>query len=495
MAGIGIDDLIGDSFRARHLRDQVAAMVAAGHLDGALCLQAARLCLACGNPARAGWFLAVGLGAGGATEDWCEPVSLALAAAGPATPPEVFRSLDRLAGPAHWRLMQVAVEGLARRHPLPALPAEPADGESLLGLCLARSVLAGDLAAATEVGGRLSLLPRLKRWSHQALGKLAAMQGDLAGAEARFRAGLAADGEALRTWGDLAAVLFCQGREREAREALSRSFVGRPEDSDDPRQQAWRDQLAQAMRDGLRDGGEAGRIGAALNYTHPDRLRRYWDAHREEAGEENGLRTVSAFTNDFMFGRIDALLAAHPEVAKVVNYGTLCGAREAAFARRHPARLIAGYDISEEATALNRQVFTAPNLAFESDLGHLAARLGERPGDSLLAHCRTLDIMFPAAVRDLYAWCRGAGVRFVLSAEYFAARIATFDYPDFAADPVDTVQWEGIVMIHDIPRLLAESGYRVRETSFHPLPLLVSASGEGLQPAQLIQYVLAELIL
>jgi len=109
-----------------------------------------------------------------------------------------------------------------------------------------------------------------------------------------------------------------------------------------------------------------------------------------------------------------------------------------------------------------------------------------------MTHCRTMDIMFPEALRNVYRRCRAMNLDFILSAEYLGASILTLDYPDFTKETVDTVIWEGIVMIHDIPKILKEEGYRIISTEYRPIPLLVSAGGEGLQPCQLIQLVLAE---
>ena len=99
--------------------------------------------------------------------------------------------------------------------------------------------------------------------------------------------------------------------------------------------------------------------------------------------------------------------------------------------------------------------FTRPNLRFEHDLGRALA--GGR-GETLLTHCRTADVMLPGAVRALYRAAFEAGVRHVLAAEYYCLCVPRMAFPDFANQPVDTVHWDGILMVHNYPKLLAESG-------------------------------------
>jgi len=80
----------------------------------------------------------------------------------------------------------------------------------------------------------------------------------------------------------------------------------------------------------------------------------------------------------------------------------------------------------------------------------------------------------------------------VLAAEYFSLSFATLNYPDFKSNPVDTAHWDGILMIHNYEKIFPETGYRILESKFLPLPLYVSATGEGRHSAALIQVVLAE---
>lgn len=497
MSGLSIEDILGDSPAAEALRGELPAMVASGAVDGAFCLNAARLCLSRRQAFKAATFLSPLL----AHDPIDEPTRATLSAvvltalAGPVdgnpTLGLLFSAVDRMSQADHWRAMQTLALELARRpeaaHALSGSTCL-AGSESYQAARLAALAFAGDLEAAAA----LSFPAAPKAWSFQAQAKLAALRGDLEGAAAGLEAGLEDHPAALRAWGDLAAVQYCLGRREEARASLRRSFVGDPGSLDGPRQEEWRAQLAEAIRGRSIDGGAAGRIGAAANYTDPDRLDALWEPHCRESRSENAFRTVSGFTNRVMFAEVEKVLATRPGIRKVLNHGTLCGTPEAEFAGRRPDLTVAGFDISAEATRRNRERFSAPNLRFGSDLNGLLADLAGIPGETLMVHCRTMDVMFPEAVRRVYRAAAEAGVAGVLSAEYFAARIATFDYPDFAAAGVETLQWEGIVMIHDIPRLLAECGFRPVAESFRPVPLLVSASGEGLQPAQLIQLVLGE---
>ena len=221
-------------------------------------------------------------------------------------------------------------------------------------------------------------------------------------------------------------------------------------------------------------------------------MREFYEAHREECVEANGLRTVSGYTNNVMFGEVETLLAAHPSIRKVINYGTLCGIREYELAARHPGVIWAGYDISELATQWNREAYQRDNLVFDSDLERMLKELETADGEALLVHCRTTDIMLPEAVKRVYRLCRARGVTRVMTAEYFSRCIPTLAYPDFERNPVDTVHWDGILVIHNYRKILPETGYRVVRAEFCPVPLLVSATGEGLLNEQMIELVYGE---
>ncbi|MCG8512372.1 MAG: hypothetical protein MI741_24400, partial [Rhodospirillales bacterium] len=56
----------------------------------------------------------------------------------------------------------------------------------------------------------------------------------------------------------------------------------------------------------------------------------------------------------------------------------------------------------------------------------------------------------------------------------------------------DTVHWDGILVMHNYARLFPETGYRVADTGFRPVPILISSSGEGLLREQMIEIVYAE---
>jgi len=73
---------------------------------------------------------------------------------------------------------------------------------------------------------------------------------------------------------------------------------------------------------------------------------------------------------------------------------------------------------------------------------------------------------------------------------YFSVCVPTLDYPDFAANPVDTAHWNGVLMIHNYDRILPDCGYRVVSSEYRPVPLMVH--DHGLQEALLIRLVLAE---
>ncbi len=368
------------------------------------------------------------------------------------------------------------------------------ESQSFLSLCLAVHMLAGELAAAESVSRLIDAFSHKTRWTRGALARLSVSNGDYEEAEKQCRTAIENDLGALRVMGFMAAVLYARGKEGEARDFLKRSFSQmNPEELALRRNEItdWSGQLREALANKTVDGGELYRIGAAANYTDHERLLGFWREHDRNCGRENTYRTVSAHTNTVMFDALEAVLAERPGITKIINYGTLSGGREYELAGRL-AHTFWGYDVSDEATRLNRKRFVRDNLFFSSDFESLLSDVNGLPGGSVMTHCRTMDIMFPEAVRNVYRRCHAGNLDFILAAEYLGASILTLDYPDFTKESVDTVIWEGIVMVHDIPKILEEEGYRVISTEYRPIPLLVSASGEGLQPCQLIQLVLAE---
>lgn len=415
------------------------------------------------------------------------------------TLPLLFRHLDSLADGLHEAALAEIAKALAGAPDgLAAHLAAHLDGlaESRSFLCalLMSAVMEGAEEAGAEARRRLSALPAPGHGAITCLAKALIANGDLEAA-ADILASAAAVPEAHRGAGTLAATLFCLGREAEARDMLARSLAHLGDDWKEAKRrfnEAWAAQLAEALTEGTLDGGEADRLGAAATYTREDRWRSFWDDHRESCGPENRMRTVAGYTNALMFGEAEALLDQETGLTKLVNYGTLCGLLEDGLAARRPDLTVAGYDVCPNATALNRQTYARPNLHFSDDFDGLLGALESEDGDSLLVHCRTFDVMLPGAVRAAYRACRERGVRYILSAEYFSVCWDSLDWPRFTPDGPPTVQWDGVVMVHDLPRYVEEAGYRVMRDSFHPLPLFASGTAEGLQPAQLIRLILAE---
>jgi len=388
---------------------------------------------------RAGSFLALDRGADAEASAkpltsavWQRMRSTALAAM-PTTDPAVrglrglLHFLDGLTDAAHEDAMQDAVNALATdpraaavRLQAAAAPDLNRSSPSFLGLDLAARGLAGDRPTDVDCDGRLGGLDGPVRWGYRALAKLAMLDGDYGRAAGILERGLATRGEARSILLERAAALFCAGEHADARAAIARAFTA-ADDEIRQRQQEdrdWSAQLADAMARRLVDGGPFGRIGSPVAYTHPDHVRALWRMHHGDCTEDKTRLTVNAWTNSVMFDRIEALLAADPARRKVVNYGTLCGVREAALAMRHPETTWAGYDIAETATALNREHFQAPNLIFSSDLGALLGDVAARPGRTLLAHCRTADAMLPEALKTVYRCCHQHSVDEILAAEY-----------------------------------------------------------------------------
>lgn len=392
--------------------------------------------------------------------------------------------------------MQTAVEAVAEAgldvRVAAALDGEAEAGEARLGLGLAVRLFGGDLDGAREAARALERLAAPSRWSLSAVAKIAALDGDYARAARVCHHAIAAWGASARMLLQKAAALTCAGRREEAHAALTQGLALLPAEVVARRRAelgAWAEQLRAAVAGDVEDGGALGRLGSSAPYRVPRHVRPLWHRHRWEAAEANTQRTVAAFTNTTMFAEIERLLAARADLRTVVNFGTLCGVRDAALAARHPQTTWIGYDVSDLATALNREHFAAPNLIFEADLDRLLARLGEAPGTSLLAHCRSADVMLPAAMRRLYRSCFDAGVGLVLAAEYVNFRIETLDYPDFRIDDADALHWDGVLMIHNYDRVLPAAGYRILSSVYRPVPLLVQ--DHGLQETLLIRLVLA----
>ena len=401
-----------------------------------------------------------------------------------------LRGIDALREADHFDAMERAIGILAGDPVRCAAVAERPCGAFETGIALqwgARQ-LAGDPAPEP----RLADLPRPRKWTLHARGKAALARGDAAGAEDAFQTILDRFGSDYRALINLGVVRMCAAREAAARAAWAEAARHVDPAWRDRRREeieAWTRALDAAMADGREDGGALGGIGAVANCCDTDIVDREWSKHRHACVPENRGRTLSAHTNARMFAEVEDLLAGAGDIGRVVNYGTLCGVLEDAMAARHPGIEWIGYDVSIRATERNRDAFTRPNLRFEHDLGRALA--GGR-GETLLTHCRTADVMLPGAVRALYRAAFEAGVRHVLAAEYYCLCVPGMAFPDFVNQPVDTVHWDGILMVHNYPKLLAESGYCIVRSAFLPVPLLASGDGEGFGDDQMIRLVLGE---
>lgn len=507
MAGLSLDALTGPAGAV--LRAALAEGVRLGTIERRQCLALAAPCRAAGHIGEALWLLAIGAGnvefASVATQRQIGELLLATPeAADRAMAAEAVAALAARLDAAHplaaeaclENLVQVAAGDEARLVRLVAAFASVpgiAESDLYLNLALAESYLAGHLDDADRRAARLLARPKPSRWSYRAAARLAVARGDLARAERLL-------GEGMRLWGPAyhalcawASVALAQGRTAEARQAHARArTMLRPGYLEERQAEtaAFTAQLAAGMAVGAADGGAAGRLGAAINYADPRLVPEQWRRHSDEVAAANTWRTISAYTNTVMFGRIEELLAGEPGLRKVVNYGALCGRRDAEMAERHPDHVFAGYEVSDVATRLNREHFQRANLLFGSDLEPLLESLFERPGGTVLCHCRTTDIMLPEAVKHIYRSCHAHGVDYLLSAEYLAWSLATHDYPDFST-AAECVHWDGILVMHDYDRIMPACGYRVVSRAHVPLGMLSSTSGEGRQESQVIELVLA----
>jgi hypothetical protein len=513
-----LEDLMVEDARGEALRASIVEGIRGGEIGPILCLQIAQICRNRTKMAMGLRFL--GMAFRGALPkatdfDWpalCGEVltgaALELGAAADPAPLEeaaayFYAATDGVGPEEHLLIMSTVLAAFAKR--LDAglqwierldRRANLRDTESFLGTVLAVRQFNGDISAARDTARRLALMPDPKVWTVEALIKFALLDGDYRLAENLARRDLAERTGRFAIVCSLAVALFCQGREAEGREELARfDNVLREVEGVRERQgqiAQWSTQLEEAMANGVVDGGELGRIGSAVHYTDAERVRTFYHAHREECVEKNTYLMVSAYTNHVMFGEVEALLAKHPDIRKVINYGTLCGIREYELAERHPDVVWAGYDVSDLATQWNREAYRRDNLIFEADFEALLAKLEDVAGGALLVHCRTLDIMLPEAVKRVYRACRAHGVDRIMTAEYFSRCLPTLRYPDFELTPVDTVHWDGILVIHNYAKIFPEVGYRIAASGFRPVPLLISANGEGMVTEQMIQLVWAE---
>lgn len=498
-----IDTLMEDSAAGDAARDGFAA----NPTDPEEYLKLAKACEDAEQSGLGLWFLSVGIAASG----WNAPDSagtvIELLARMIATADgergrqgyeALFAALDGAEEGFNFKALQAMAEAVALE-PGPALSmigrAGATHSPSLLAFALNVHLFGGDLDAAHGSAERLAALDPKGGWALRSLSRLAMIDGDYGLAENRLKAFLDNHGGVRQLLLEMSTALYCQGRTEEARACMARSFNMVNAEIFEMRKaqnEQWYEQLNDAMENNIADGGDAGRIGASVHYTDSERVRTLWDEHRRYCGPENAFRTISGYTNRDMFARVEKLFAERPNLRKVVNYGTLCGLLEDRMAERFADKVWAGYDISETATDLNSAAFARDNLLFSSDLDGLLGELRGIDGETILVHCRTADVMFPEALKRVYRSCRSGGVELILSAEYFSYSLALKQFPDFDSEDIDTVHLDGIVMMHNYARIMPEVGYRIISSAFGPVPLMVSASGEGMFGDQMIHYVLAE---
>ena len=405
-------------------------------------------------------------------------------------------ALDRLEDERFSGWMAEMVDAMAANpEKAGALVEGAAATESVLVLTLAGRLFNADLDGARRADESLGGLGALRRYSWVARIKLALTLGEYDRAAAMCGDAMAALGEDAQLTALMAKTEFCRGNPEQAHGWAAR-VVEHFDSGDITRRQAqirdWVDQFQDALDNDVEDGGADGRIGSFERYRLPGNVADYYADHRQSCAPENAFRTLAGWTNHVMFGAVESFLATDMGITTVINFGSLCGILEHGLSARYPDVRWVGYDYSPDATAMNRAAYQSSNLVFHDGLDTMFAELAERPGETLLVHCRSADVMFPAAVKRLYRRCHAAGVRYVFSAEYFSRCVSTMAFPDFDADPVDSVHWDGVLMIHNYERLFAACGYRRVSSAFRPVPLLVSGTGEGMPLDQMIETVLGE---
>ncbi len=515
---LDINELIGKKKLDQSLKTQIEQAVETGDMKPGLCLKLSRICVERGYASRALWFAATSLKS--PLESGEEQLnSLIKALTGSIgnmdrvapdakflhSLAEFFLTLDRLSPRINENIIQLMVHDFALTPPAMETMEtvynedfttdELLRSPSFLSAILALNVSRGRLDIAGTAARRLENMPEITRYAYRALAKLSLIQGGLGQAKNILAEGMSRAGEDYQILFEYAALSYCLGEEKEARRMLSRAleFVSpglvekrRAEIS------GWTKKLKEAIEKKLTDGDGIRQIGASINYSEPDMAARIWREHRDSCVAENEYQSVSAYTNKVMYDYIERLMAQDDRLSKIINYGVSCGILEFAMAGRHPDLCFACFDISDTATELNKKNYAKDNLVFDSDLNPLLDSVQKREGKSLLTHCRTMDIMFPEAVKNVYRACHDHGIDLILSAEYFSMSFDTLNYPDFGENPVDTAHWDGILVIHNPDKIFTETGYRIIDGEFVPLPLFVSVTGEGLHDSMLIRLVLAE---
>ncbi|MHA1598203.1 MAG: tetratricopeptide repeat protein [Alphaproteobacteria bacterium] len=478
-----------------------------GPSDPTVCLKLAKACDETGQSGIGLWFLAHGIAASGDAAPefsgtYCELLSRMIVPADGGRGCQgyeiLFPALDRADEGFCYQALQAMAVAVAL-DPGPALSVVAqtrlADSPSFQAWALNVHLFANDLDAAHASAERLSGVDAKGGWALRSLSRLAMIDGDYPLAEKLLGRFQELHGEFRQVVLEMSTALYCQGRVDEARTYMARSFeLVDPEMINQRLAQIGPlgEQLAEAMANNIADGGDMGRIGASIHYTDEERVRGFWEEHKKYCGPENSFRSIPGYTNREMFSRVEKLFAERPALRKVVNYGTLCGVLEDRLAERFPDKVWAGYDISEIASGLNKAEYRRDNLMFSSNLDDLLGTLSDIDGETILTHCRTADVMLPEALKQVYRGCHAAGVELILAAEYFSYSFPLQQFPDFEAGGVDTVHLDGIVMMHNYDRIMPECGYRIISSTFGPVPLMVSVSGEGMFGDQMIHYVLAE---
>ncbi len=515
---LDINDLIGKETPDRSLKIQIEQAVETGDMTPDLCLELSRLCGERGHASRALWFATTSLKSPREfSEEQLNSVIKILTGSienmDRVAPDaefihslaDFFLTLDRLSPRANENILQL----MARDFALTPSAMEATEticdegfatdellkSPSFLSALLAFNVSRGRLDLAGTAARRLEGLPEITRDAYRALAKLSLIRGGLGQARNILAEGMNRTGEDYHILCEYAALSYCLGEEKEARRILSRALEFAPPGFVENRQSeisGWTKKLKEAIEKKLTDGDGIRQIGASINYSNPDMAAEVWREHRDSCAEGNEHQSIGAYTNKIMYDYIERLMAQDDQLSKIINYGVSCGILEFAMAGRYPDLCFAGFDIADTATELNKKNYAKDNLVFGSDLNSLLDSVQEIEGKSLLTHCRTMDIMFPEAVKNVYRACHGHGIDLILSAEYFSLSFDTLNYPDFSENPVDTVHWDGILVIHNPDKIFPETGYRIIDRRFIPLPLFVSVTGEGRHSSMLIQLVLAE---
>lgn len=187
----------------------------------------------------------------------------------------------------------------------------------------------------------------------------------------------------------------------------------------------------------------------------------WWGKYKYQFENYTRRQDFSAFLNHLYVTKIGDIIAADDSVKCVINFGSYCGYFDHVLAGLHQDRTIFGFDRDERSIEMNRQNYSAPNLEFRSGEIEDLFQDTQRIGPSVITHIRTCTMLYPAGVRRFFEQCRDGGVAYILGIETTGYSFQLKGYPDFNDPDRSPVVPLGVMVDHNYPSLLADSGYEM----------------------------------